>query len=194
MSKVPTTSAHDDSKTNIGFWLYLMTDCVMFATLFATYAVLYRSTNGGPSGAELFSLPFVLVETLILLTSSFVCGVALLAVRARNTRLVYMLFGLTALLGLAFLGMELTEFYHLIQEGNDWQRSAFLSSFFALVGTHGLHIAIGIVWILVLLAQFKFRGFTRTTIKRFGLFSMFWHFLDIIWIFIFTIVYLKGAL
>lgn len=185
---------HDDSKSSIGFWLFLMTDCMMFAVLFATYAVLQNSTNGGPTGGEIFNLPYVLLETLLLLTSSFLCGLGLLAVKARNKKLVYSLFGATALLGLAFLGLELAEFNTLVQEGHSWQHSAFLSSFFALVGTHGLHITVGLIWLIFLLLQFRATGFTRTSIKRFGLFSMFWHFLDIIWIFIFTIVFLRGAL
>ncbi len=192
--KITKPSPLDDSKANFGFWLYLMTDCVLFAALFATFAVLQANTAGGPPGRELFSLPFVLAGTLILLTSSFTCGLALLAVKTRNTQLVYKLFGITALLGLAFLGLELFEFRKLVEEGNDWQRSAFLSSFFTLVGTHGLHITAGLIWLAALLVQLKTRGFTRPTIRRFGLFAMFWHFLDIIWILIFTIVYLKGAI
>ena len=171
-----------------------MTDCVLFATLFATFAVLHNNTAGGPPGKELFSLPFVLAETLILLTSSFTCGLALLAIRTRNKQLTYTLLGVTFALGLAFLGLELYEFNKLAHEGNDWQRSAFLSSFFTLVGTHGLHITAGLVWLAALLAQLKTRGFTRPVIRRFGLFALFWHFLDVIWILIFTIVYLKGAL
>lgn len=192
--KVAAMSPHDDSKANFGFWLYLMTDCVLFATLFATFAVLHNNTAGGPPGRELFSLPFVLVETLLLLTSSFVCGLALLALRARDKQLAYILFGITFALGLAFLGMELHEFRELASEGNSWERSAFLSAFFTLVGTHGLHITAGLVWLAALLAQLKTRGFTRPVIRRFGLFALFWHFLDVIWILIFTIVYLKGAL
>lgn len=192
--KITKSSPLDDSKANFGFWLYLMTDCVLFATLFATFAVLHNNTAGGPPGKELFSLPFVLAETLILLTSSFTCGLALLAIRTRNKQLTYTLLGVTFALGLAFLGLELYEFNKLAHEGNDWQRSAFLSSFFTLVGTHGLHITAGLVWLAALLAQLKTRGFTRPVIRRFGLFALFWHFLDVIWILIFTIVYLKGAL
>lgn len=195
MSQTTTTvSPHDDSKANFGFWLYLMTDCVLFATLFATFAVLHNNTAGGPPGRELFSLPFVLAETLILLTSSFTCGLALLAIKTRNKQLAYTLFAITFALGLAFLGLELYEFNELVHEGNSWERSAFLSAFFTLVGTHGLHITAGLVWLTALLVQLKTRGFTRPVIRRFGLFALFWHFLDVIWILIFTIVYLKGAL
>lgn len=182
-----------NDKTTLGFWLYLMTDCVLFASLFATYAVLHRNTNGGPGAAELFSLPFVLIETLILLTSSFTCGLAFLAAQNRDRRRVVLWLCVTGLLGLVFLGMELHEFSALAAEGNNWQRSGFLSAFFTLVGVHGLHIAVGLVWLVSLLVAVR-RGLTDRFIKRLGLFSMFWHFLDIIWILIFTVVYLSGAL
>lgn len=184
----------NDSKNLLGFWIYIMTDCVLFATLFATFAVLRNSTFGGPSGAELFSLPFVLIETMLLLTSSFTCGIGLLAARQQNTKQVLAWFSATFLLGLSFLTMELTEFAHLSAEGHGWQASAFLSSFFTLVGTHGLHITIGLLWMLVLLAQVMRRGLGRHTVRRLTLLSLFWHFLDIVWIFIFSIVYLTGAL
>lgn len=181
------------AKTQLGFWIYLMTDLVLFATLFATYAVLQNSTFGGPSGKELFDMPFVLAETLILLTSSFTCGLGLLAMYRQNRRQVLAWFTVTFLLGCAFLAMELTEFNHLIQEGNGWQRSGFLSAFFTLVGTHGLHISIGLLWMLTLMIQVVRRGFTAHTSRRLMLLSMFWHFLDVVWIFIFTIVYLMGV-
>lgn len=182
------------SKTPFGFWVYLMTDCVLFATLFATYAVLHRNTFGGPSGAELFSLPFVLTETLLLLTSSFTCGLAILGVAAGNKRIVLGGLIATFLLGAAFLGMELHEFTGLIHEGNSWQRSGFLSAFFTLVGTHGAHIAVGLLWIIVLGVLVLRKGLTVHTTRKLTLFSLFWHFLDVVWIFIFTIVYLMGAM
>lgn len=176
-----------------GFWVYLMTDCVIFACLFATYAVLHRHTNGGVGPATLFSLPYVLAETLLLLTSSYTAGLALLAARAGSRQVVAGWLVLTSALGLAFLGMELTEFSQLVADGNGWDRSAFLSAFFTLVGTHGLHILIGLVWLGVLgLSLFK-RGLTPVNVRRLGLFTLFWHFLDVIWIFIFTFVYLLGA-
>ena len=181
------------SKTIFGFWTYLMTDCVLFASLFATYAVLRNSTFGGPSGHELFSMPYVLVETLILLTSSFVCGLGLLAARRGNTKQVLVWFSITFLLGLSFLAMELTEFRQLAVEGNSWRASGFLSSYFTLVGTHGLHITAGLLWMLVLLGKIAKDGIKGATFKRLTLLSMFWHFLDIVWIFIFSIVYLLGA-
>lgn len=181
-------------KTVLGFWIYLMTDLVLFATLFATYAVLRNATNGGPDGRELFSLPFVLTETLLLLTSSFTCGLALLAVQKRNKTHLVFWFIVTGFLGVTFLGMELSEFSKLIAEGHDWRQSAFLSAFFTLVGTHGLHIAVGILWMTVLLFKVIKQGLTDGLLKRFVLFSLFWHMLDIVWIFIFTIVYLMGAI
>lgn len=183
-----------DGKTIFGFWVYLMTDCVLFASLFATYAVLHNNTFGGPSGSQLFSLPFVLTETLILLTSSFTCGLGVLSAYNGHKDRVLAWFSATFLLGASFLAMELTEFSHLVHDGNSWTRSGFLSSFFTLVGTHGLHITIGLLWMAVMMLKVLRRGLNRSTIKRLTLLSLFWHFLDIIWIFIFTIVYLLGAL
>ncbi len=183
-----------ESKTLFGFWVYLMTDCVLFASLFATFAVLRNNTFGDPSGNDLFSLPFVLVETLVLLTSSFTVGLGILAARRRDKQQVLILFGITFLLGLFFLTMEVTEFHKLYLEGNSWRRSGFLSAFFTLVGTHGLHIATGLLWMAVLLIKVTRQGLGNTMIKRLTMLSLFWHFLDIIWIFIFTIVYLMGKM
>lgn len=183
-----------NDKTLFGFWVYLMTDCVLFASLFATFIVLQPGTNGGPSGEEIFSLPFVLAETLILLTSSFTSGLAMLAAEQRLKQRTLVLLGLTAALGIAFLTMEVTEFHKLAAEGNSWHRSGFLSAFFTLVGTHGLHITAGLIWLAVLCQKLLSRGFTRTNMRRLSMFSMFWHFLDIIWIFIFSIVYMIGVL
>lgn len=182
------------NKTIFGFWVYLMTDCVLFASLFATFAVLHNNTFGGPSGKELFSLNFVLAETLILLTSSFTCGLAILASQRNSKRAVLSWLAITFLLGIAFLSMELTEFHKLYQEGNSWQRSGFLSAFFTLVGTHGAHILTGLVWLASLAAQVWRFGIIGPIKKRLMLFSLFWHFLDLVWIFIFTIVYLYGAI
>lgn len=183
-----------DSKTIFGFWLYIMTDCVLFAGLFATYAVLHNNTFGGPSGHDLFSLPFVLKETLILLTSSFTCGLAMLAAHRNDKKQVLFWFGVTFLLGIAFLAMELTEFRHLVHDGDSWRRSGFLSSFFTLVSTHGLHITVGLLWMAVMMLRVVKLGLTRANLRRLTLLSLFWHFLDLIWIFIFTIVYLLGAI
>jgi len=194
MSEAVAVERKQDTRTIFGFWVYLMTDCVLFASLFATFAVLRNNTFGGPGGDELFSLPFVLAETLILLTSSFTCGLAMLAAQRKDKRMVLIWFGVTFLLGLAFLTMEVTEFSHLVAEGNSWRRNAFLSSFFTLVGTHGLHITVGLLWMIVMMAQVFTKGLKDNVVRRLTLLSMFWHFLDIVWIFIFTIVYLAGAL
>jgi cytochrome o ubiquinol oxidase subunit III len=185
--------AMSSSKSYIGFWTYLMTDCVLFATLFATYIVLRNNTYGGPSGYQLFELPFVLVETLLLLTSSFTCGLAVISARAGYRKFALIGLAVTFLLGIAFLGMELSEFAKFVSEGNSWSRSGFLSAFFTLVGTHGLHITIGLLWLVVLAVYAVRKGLSEMVVRRLTLFSLFWHFLDVIWIFIFTIVYLFGV-
>ena len=180
-------------KTVFGFWIYLMTDLVLFASLFAAYIVLQGNTAGGPSGADLFSLPYVLTETIILLTSSFTVGLGLLAAHAHRKGQVLFWFGLTFLLGAAFLGMEIAEFIKLAGEGHSWTASAFLSAFFTLVGTHGMHITFGLIWMTVLLIRSLQRGLTERLVKQLTLLSLFWHMLDVVWIFIFTIVFLIGA-
>jgi cytochrome o ubiquinol oxidase subunit 3 len=194
MSHTAAIEEQNTAKTIFGFWVYLMTDCVLFATLFATYAVMQGSTFGGPAGRDIFSLPYVLAETLILLTSSFTAGLAMLSAHAGRKRNTLVFFGITFLLGASFLGLELREFAHLANEGNSWRRSGFLSAFFTLVGTHGLHITAGLIWMGVMMARVRQRGLTAVNIKRLTMLSLFWHFLDIIWIFIFTIVFLTGAL
>ena len=190
---LPSQVGNHDNKTNLGFWVYLMTDTILFATLFATYAVLKNSTNGGPSGHDIFDMPYTLVETFLLLLSSFTCGLAVIALQRRRMAWVGTLLGITFALGLAFVTLELTEFTHLVAEGNGWQRNAFLSSFFTLVGTHGLHISFGLLWLGVLGVRLVRNGFTSSTTRQLTLFSLFWHFLDVVWVFIFTIVYLMGA-
>jgi len=184
----------EESRTVFGFWVYLMTDCVLFASLFATFAVLRNNTNGGLPGSEIFSLPYVLTETIILLTSSFTCGIGMLAARRGDRAKVMFWFAVTFLLGLAFLIMELTEFTHLAHSGNSWTRSGFLSSYFTLVGTHGLHITVGLTWMLVIFSKVSRKGVTESNLRKLTLLSLFWHFLDIIWIFIFTVVYLLGVI
>jgi cytochrome o ubiquinol oxidase subunit 3 len=186
--------SQEGDKTIFGFWVYIMTDCVLFASLFATFAVLHENTFGGPGGEELFSLPFVLTETLILLTSSFTVGLAMLAARQRDKKQVLGWLAVTFVLGAAFLGLELNEFTKLVHEGNSWRRSGFLSAFFTLVGTHGLHITSGLIWMGVMIARINKRGLERISLKRLSMLSLFWHFLDIIWIFIFSIVYLLGVI
>ncbi len=180
-------------RTLFGFWIYILTDCILFSILFATYAVLHNGTFGGPTSKELFSLPFALIETLILLTSSFLCGLAMLAAHKKEKNQVLAWFLGTFLLGVAFLAMELTEFSELVEAGHSWQTSAFLSAFYTLVATHGLHITVGLLWIAVMLYIVWKRGLTTSTLRRLACLSLFWHFLDVIWIFIFTFVYLMGS-
>ncbi|WP_122002962.1 cytochrome o ubiquinol oxidase subunit III [Brucella intermedia] len=191
--------AHEDhhdagSTTLVGFWIYLMSDCVLFSGLFATYAVLAHQFAGGPTGRELFDLNFVLIETMLLLVSSLTYGLATLSMFKKNRAGLLFWLGVTFLLGAAFLAMEVYEFNHLIHEGAGPGRSAFLSAFFALVGTHGLHITSGLIWILVLSGQLLRDGLTEKNQTRVMCLSLFWHFLDIIWIGVFTLVYLLGVL
>ena len=181
-------------RKSLGFWVYLMTDCVLFATLFVVFAVLRNATAGGPSGAELFDLNFVLLETMILLTSSFTVGLAVLGAERGYKKQAIVWLVITFLLGVAFLALELWEFNHLIAEGHDWSQSAFLSSYFALVATHGIHIAVGLIWMGVVIFRLLQRNFKETDIRRLSLLGLFWHFLDVIWIFIFTFVYLIGGM
>lgn len=188
---------HDQAihaKTNFGFWLYIMTDCILFASLFATYAALHGNTADGPNSQSLFDLPYVLIETILLLTSSFTCGLAILATNRQQRAQAAGWFLMTLVLGVSFLALELTEFAHLAQIGAGFQRSGFLSAYFTLVGTHGLHILVGLIWITIMLCQLLQRGFTAGVTRRLTLLSVFWHFLDVIWIFIFSIVYLLGVL
>ncbi len=194
MSELAIEKQESDSKTIFGFWVYIMTDCVLFASLFATFVVLRHNTYGAASGQDIFSLPFVLTETLILLTSSFSCGLAILAARERNKGLMLKLLGLTFLLGLAFLTLEIREFSHLYHEGLSWKRSAFLTSFFTLVGTHGAHITVGLIWLGALMTKIYRSDYFEGSLRKLTMFSLFWHFLDIVWIFIFTIVYLFGVI
>lgn len=187
---------HQDSfsKVVLGFWMYLMTDCLLFATLFATYAVLHGETFGGASSRDLFSLPLAFTETMILLFSSVTSGLGLLAAVKNKKYSVLFWFSVTFALGALFVGMELHEFSGLVKEGHSWTSSAFLSSFFTLVGTHGLHVSVGLFWMLVLMVQLMVFGINADTFRRLVVFNMFWHFLDVVWIFIFTFVYLMGVL
>jgi len=186
---------HDaGANTLLGFWIYLMSDCLLFASLFAAYAVLGGNTAGGASGRALFDLPYVAVETLCLLLSSVTYGMAMLAMNRSDRSRVITWLGVTSLFGLAFIGMELNEFHHLIAQGHGPNRSAFLSSFFMLVGTHGLHVASGLLWMGVMMAQISRKGLTEKTQTRLVCLSLFWHFLDIVWICVFTVVYLMGTL
>jgi cytochrome o ubiquinol oxidase subunit 3 len=187
---------HPDTVANqvFGFWLYIMSDLVLFATVFATYAVLGRNYAGGPTGRELFDLPYAFVETLLLLLSSATYGLAMLAMHANRRDRIVAWLAITFTLGLGFIGMEIFEFRHMILAGHGPSRSAFLSSFFALVGTHGSHVAFGLIWIAVMMGQVVTKGLTAPVQSRLLRLSIFWHFLDIVWVGVFTMVYLMGVM
>jgi len=188
---------HDEEvnkKVTFGFWVYIMSDCILFSMLFATYAVLHNNTYGGVSGKDIFEMPYVLIETFILLTSSFTYGLVMLSAHANKKCMTMFWLIVTFLLGVSFVGMEIHEFHHLIMEGHGPNASAFLSSFFTLVGTHGLHVTLGLIWMVVLMFQVSKHGLMSVTMRKLSCLSLFWHFLDIVWIFVFTIVYLMGAM
>jgi cytochrome o ubiquinol oxidase subunit 3 len=217
MSSVAATPAHDDphalrggghgagldegwsgppSKrivTGYGFWIFILSDIVMFSAFFATYAVLHGQTAGGPSGHDLFDLRNVAIETALLLASSFTCGLASIAADLRSAIWFQLAMAVTCILGLGFLGIEGHEFAALVARGAGPTRSAFLSSFFTLVGCHGLHVSAGILWLLTMMAQVFAKGFRPDIQRRILCFALFWHALDIIWIAVFTIVYLLGS-
>ncbi len=184
----------EGSSTMLGFWIYLMSDCLIFACLFATYAVPGTAYAAGPSPRDLFDLPLVALNTSMLLLSSITYGFAMLSMAKNDVRSVQIWLAITGLFGLAFLGIELYEFWHLIHEGATPQRSAFLSAFFTLVGTHGLHVTFGLVWLVTLMVQINQRGLVPANQLRLSCLSLFWHFLDVIWIGVFTFVYLMGVL
>lgn len=232
----PHVSHFNGSKHVFGFWIYLMTDCILFGTLFAVYAVFHTHTFGGPHANDLFSLPYVLCETIILLTSSLTYGLAMLACNtsqgsevpfsddtdsvrwpyalrrkdagfiqpllaktaehavANNAAIVTRWMWVTFFLGTCFIAMEINEFHHLYVEGHTWATSAFLSSFFTLVGTHGLHVTAGLIWMLCVLFLINKHGITSVTKTKLTCLGLFWHFLDMVWIFVFSIVYLMGAI
>jgi cytochrome o ubiquinol oxidase subunit 3 len=187
---------HADTVANqvFGFWIYLMSDLILFATLFATFAVLRHNFAGGPTGKELFDLPYTLGETMFLLVSSATCGLVVLAMHHGRRELILLGLAITFLLGLGFVAMEINEFYGLILEGNGPDRSSFLSAFFSLVGTHGAHVTFGLIWIGFIMFQILRKGLTIPVQSRLTRLSMFWHFLDIVWIGIFTFVYLMGVM
>jgi len=176
-----------------GFWIFLLSDIVMFSAFFAAYAVLSGETAGGPSGKDLFNLTSVALQTTFLLLSSFACGVASIGARARKDFMYYGAMTATALLGAAFLLLELRDFTGMIAQGAGPGRSAFLSSFFALVGCHGLHVTLGLLWLLTMMAQVFAKGYRADIMRRVLCFALFWHTLDIIWVGIFTVVYLMGV-
>jgi cytochrome o ubiquinol oxidase subunit 3 len=179
--------------TGYGFWIFLLSDIVMFSCFFAAYAVLLDQTAGGPKGAELFDLKNVAIETGLLLLSSFTCGLAMIAADVRNALWYQVSMAVTCLLGVAFLALEFSEFAELVARGAGPTRSAFLSAFFSLVGCHGLHVSAGVLWLLTMMAQVFAKGFRADIMRRLLCFALFWHALDIIWVAVFSVVYLLGS-
>lgn len=184
---------HESVKV-LGFWMFLVTDLLIFGSLFAVYAVYHTRLASGPSAFQIFSLGPALLETLLLLTSSFTVGLAVYGMRSGNLRMVQIWLVVTLLLGAGFVASELRDFITLVAAGHSWHQSAFLSSFFLLVGAHGTHVTFGILWAITLLIQVSRRGINAVTSRKIFTFSLYWHFLDIVWIFIFTFVYLGGKI
>jgi cytochrome o ubiquinol oxidase subunit 3 len=186
---------HDlESLRLMGFWIFLITDIIIFGTLFATYMVLNGNTAGGPTPSELFEMPGVIAETFILLTSSFTSGLAVLCMNQRNRKGLISWLGVTAVLGASFLSLEITEFVKLVHEGAAISTSGYWSAFFTLVGTHGLHVTIGLVWMIAIMIQLGRHGINSVTRRKVNVISLYWHFLDVVWIFVFTIVYMMGVM
>jgi len=175
-----------------GFWIFLAAEIVLFSCLFATYLVLHGRTAGGPTSKQLFDVPGFTIETVLLLTSSFTCGLATFAMRRKQNKVLIAWLIVTALLGLGFVGMEIKEFVSYVAMGATISKSAFLSGFFVLVGTHGAHVSVGILWMTVLMIQLATRGITTVTARKVFIVSLYWHFLDVVWVFLFTVVYLTG--
>ena len=189
-----TEEHHPENGTMLGFWIYLMSDCLLFAVLFAMYGVLGGNYAAGPGPKDLFELPTVLLNTSMLLLSSITYGFAMLEMARQRKGATLLWLAITGCFGVAFVTLELTEFAHFIHEGAGPQRSAFLSSFFTLVGTHGLHVTFGIIWLVTLMVQVTQRGLSPENMRRLSCLSLFWHFLDVVWIGVFTFVYLMGVL
>jgi cytochrome o ubiquinol oxidase subunit III len=186
---------HDlESLRLMGFWIFLITDCILFGTLFATYIVLHGNTAGGPTASELFEMPGVIAETFILLTSSFTSGLAVLSMNQGNRKGLIGWLLVTALLGASFITLEVTEFVKMVHEGATIGTSGFLSGFFTLVGTHGAHVSLGLVWMTALMIQLARHGITPVTRRKVSVISLYWHFLDVVWVFVFTIVYMMGVM
>jgi len=176
-----------------GFWIFLLSDIIMFSAFFASYAVLSGNTAGGPSGRDLFNIQNVIIETVCLLASSFTCGIASVGASARRAPIYFGAMAMTFILGAAFVGLEANEFAGFVARGDGPQRSAFLTSFFSVVGCHGLHVSCGLLWLLTMMAQVFAKGFRADILRRMACFSLFWHALDIIWVALFTVVYLLGS-
>ncbi|MBN6886919.1 cytochrome aa3-600 menaquinol oxidase subunit III [Cytobacillus horneckiae] len=192
---LPLEYSTEQSRLRIlGFWIFLGAEIMLFATLFASYFILRNGTGDGPSGAEIFEITPVLIETLLLLTSSFTIGLAVHAMRLGNKKAMMAFFGITLVLGLAFLGVEIYEFAHYVHVGAGLQTSAFTAILLTTLGTHGAHVTFGLFWGLFILIQVKKSGLTPETTNKSFIFSLYWHFLDVVWIFIFSFVYLKGMM
>ncbi|MCM3567647.1 cytochrome (ubi)quinol oxidase subunit III [Neobacillus mesonae] len=189
------TQGHEDQEgiKLLGFWIFLVTDCLLFATFFAAYAVLHTHTNGGFTASE-FNVPNFIIETFILLISSFTSGIAVLNMHKGNKKGLTQWLIVTAVLGAVFVGLEVKEFMDMAAEGATLSQSAFLTSFFSLVGAHGLHVSFGIFWMIGILVQLSRRGITPVTKRKISMVSLYWHFLDAVWIFIFSVVYLMGVM
>lgn len=187
-------STHQNNMNILGFWIFLGAEIMLFGTLFATYFTLVDRTGSGPTGAEIFDIAPVLIETLLLLASSFTVGLAVHAMRIGNVKAMKVFFLITLVLGLAFLGIEIYEFNHYVNVGAGIQTSAFTSILLTTLGTHGVHVALGIMWGVLILAQVMKRGLTPATANKSFIFSLYWHFLDVVWIFIFSFIYLKGMM
>ncbi|MBN2980785.1 cytochrome o ubiquinol oxidase subunit III [Cohnella algarum] len=186
---------HDlESLRLMGFWIFLITDCILFGTLFATYAVLSNSTAGGPTGAEMFEMPGIIAETFILLTSSFTSGLALLCMNRGDRKGLIGWLAVTAALGACFIGLELNEFVHLVHEGVTIGTSAYWSAFYTLVSTHGIHVTIGLFWMIAIMIQLGKHGITPVTRRKVNVIGLYWHFLDVVWIFVFTVVYMMEVM
>lgn len=200
MTQTLSASQHDhhhhdaDTMDVFGFWIYILSDCILFAAIFATYAVLRTNVYGAPGIKELTSLPYIFSETMILLMSSFTYGLSILALYKNKLKQVLCWLVITFLFGASFVGLEVNEFLNLYREGHTWQSSAALSSFFTLVGTHGFHVSMGLLWMFVMMIQLCKFGITPVMQKRLTYLGLFWAFLDIVWIFVFTIVYLMGSI
>lgn len=192
-TSLPLEYQSEQSRLNIlGFWIFLGAEVILFATLFSVYGVLGQNHAGGPSQQELFVFKDALIMTLLLLTSSFTCGLAVFEMRRRNLKGLLTWLIITLFLGASFLFLEINEFTHYVHEGATMQTSAFLSSFFVLVGTHGLHVTMGIGWAILIIIQLLTRGLTPVTARKAFIIGLYWHFLDVVWIFVFTFVYLAG--
>ncbi|MDN4608338.1 cytochrome aa3 quinol oxidase subunit III [Sporosarcina highlanderae] len=194
-NSLPLEYANEQNKMNIfGFWIFIGAEVMLFATLFATYFTLEHRVGNGPAGAEIFELTPVLIETLVLLTSSFTIGLAMNAMRLGKKNAMLTFFSITLLLGLVFLGVEIYEFTHYASIGAGLQVSAFTGILLTTLGTHGAHVTVGLFWGLFIIMQVKKHGLTPKTANKSFIFSLYWHFLDIVWIFIFSFIYLKGMM